>query len=201
MNDRQGLGDTGSVFMARQLGEHNLELVSRSVATGSELTDPTRDASDLMDILGMPFNRPAHASVGELPPTDRGKCVIVTGKRIEGTVLGLVITYDVAEALQPVREFQISLLGFGLIGALLVGVISVLFGRSLSSPILPLVEVVAEIRGGKLERRAHVRSSDEIGALAHSFNEMTNELVSTNATLEDRVARRGGSTGRLGPVR
>ena len=141
-------------------------------------------------ILNGPFSRPASASFSGEPINYRGVPVIVTAKPLEGTDLALVLSYDVAEALQPVREFQKSLLGLGLFVAILVGAISVLFGRSLTSPILHLVEVVAEIRNGKLERRADVRSSDEISLLAHSFNEMTNELVNTNAILEEHVARR-----------
>ena len=190
MNDREGLGSNSAVFLVRCVDEDNVELVAQSDTLAGASATYIEQPEELEKILNGPFSRPASASFSGEPINYRGVPVIVTAKPLEGTDLSLVLSYDVAESLQPVREFQNSLLGFGLFVEILVGAISVLFRRSLTSPILHLVEVVAEIRNGKLERRADVRSSDEIGLLARSFNEMTNEFVNTNATLEERVARR-----------
>ncbi|MDZ4342167.1 MAG: GAF domain-containing protein, partial [Candidatus Binatia bacterium] len=57
-------------------------------------------------------------------------------------------------------------------------------------PILMLSEVARTIRNGNLDRRADIKTGDEIEALAHEFNEMTRALQNSYATLEDKVEQR-----------
>jgi GAF domain-containing protein len=53
-----------------------------------------------------------------------------------------------------------------------------------------LTQTAEEISAGNLQARAEVESPDEIGALADSFNKMTNQLRESLVNLEQRVAER-----------
>ncbi len=82
---------------------------------------------------------------------------------------------------------------FIIIGAVvsaLVGLLATMFSRSFSRPIIKLSETANDITAGKLETRAEVDSSDEIGLLGQAFNHMTDQLRSAIGSLENRVAER-----------
>jgi two-component system sensor histidine kinase/response regulator len=55
-------------------------------------------------------------------------------------------------------------------------VISVLFARKLSKPILSLDQVTQQVAAGDLTARAHITTGDEVESLANSFNRMTEAL-------------------------
>lgn len=61
---------------------------------------------------------------------------------------------------------------------------------SIASPISRLTTVAAQFGAGDLEARADIRSGDEIGRLAATFNEMAGQLGQTVGALEERVAER-----------
>ncbi len=76
-------------------------------------------------------------------------------------------------------------------GALFTGALLLLLGtigaawlaRAIARPIERLAAVAAAVAGGNFEARSGLRSADEIGALAMSFDHMTGELSKTNAEL------------------
>lgn len=59
-----------------------------------------------------------------------------------------------------------------------------LLRRGVISPVLSLVGVTREMAKGDLSQRAQVRSRDEIGELASSFNEMADEIQKRNEELQ-----------------
>jgi signal transduction histidine kinase/HAMP domain-containing protein len=83
-------------------------------------------------------------------------------------------------------------------GLLVLGALAaLLIAGKISDPIMALARGADEIRGGNLEVVIDIRSEDEIGMLAASFNRMTAELKSTmaklatlNRNLEGEVSRR-----------
>lgn len=62
--------------------------------------------------------------------------------------------------------------------------------RSIVHPISLLAQTTATFAAGKLSARAVVDRTDEIGALAQSFNDMATQLQETIARLEQRVSDR-----------
>lgn len=71
-------------------------------------------------------------------------------------------------------------LGLGavsLIGILAMAVVGYFIARTITAPLEELVKVTEAVAGGKPKERAVVRSHDEIGALAQSFNEMIEKLA------------------------
>ena len=75
----------------------------------------------------------------------------------------------------------------GLAFAVLAGI---WLARRMVVPIRALAEGAARIGGGDLDHRIEVRSSDEVGTLADSFNEMGARLKESYATLEQKVTDR-----------
>jgi len=88
--------------------------------------------------------------------------------------------------------FAIASFGFVVIIA-----ISYLITRSITRPLSEMVEVTDLIAAGKLDREVKVKSKDEIGQLAYSFNRMVTslrkmrlELEEWGNTLEQKVKQR-----------
>lgn len=69
-------------------------------------------------------------------------------------------------------------------------VISLLISRSVSVPIRQLTRVAELVAKGNLDVQAPVRSKDEIGSLAETFNKMTEELKHVKSNLEHLVEER-----------
>ena len=72
------------------------------------------------------------------------------------------------------------------LAALLVFVVSNLFTR----PIIELTRVAANISSGDFTHKADIRTKDEIGTLASTFNKMASQLSGLFGALEQRVAER-----------
>ena len=76
----------------------------------------------------------------------------------------------------------------GLLAVLLAALLGWDMSRRISAPILALTEVTARMAQGDLSSRANVKSRDEFGQLAHSFNEMAEQVGATITTLHRFVA-------------
>lgn len=73
---------------------------------------------------------------------------------------------------------------------LLAVVVSLGLGQIIAAPIQRLTQVATQIAGGDLNVQADIRTRDEIGTLASSFNAMTARLRETLDGLERMVAER-----------
>ena len=73
-----------------------------------------------------------------------------------------------------------------LTGLLLTSLLAYRFSISVTKPINELIVVSKQISGGNYTKRADVRSNDELGQLARTFNEMAEELDRTVADLTDK---------------
>ncbi|WP_232699587.1 HAMP domain-containing sensor histidine kinase [Brevibacillus daliensis] len=71
-----------------------------------------------------------------------------------------------------------------LIVCIATAVITYYVTHFITKPINNLVAVATGISAGKLSLRAKVTSDDEVGRLAHTFNEMADNLISANGEVE-----------------
>jgi len=67
---------------------------------------------------------------------------------------------------------------------------AILVSQMIAQPIVNLTHVAARVGQGDLSARAPIQTEDEVGELAATFNQMTEELQSTLQGLELRVAER-----------
>ncbi|MEM9017156.1 MAG: adenylate/guanylate cyclase domain-containing protein [Verrucomicrobiota bacterium] len=87
-----------------------------------------------------------------------------------------VAAFPLSELKSELSELRIRGSGIGAV-VLLCGIaVSFLLGRNLSIPIRRLSDGTRAIRAGELDHRVDVKTKDELGELAESFNEMAEEL-------------------------
>lgn len=77
------------------------------------------------------------------------------------------------------------------LGCILFGfIVSLIFSRRLSRPILELDRITQRIAAGERNARANIKTGDELENLAFSFNKMTEALYKIQDELEHRVKAR-----------
>jgi class 3 adenylate cyclase len=87
-----------------------------------------------------------------------------------------VSLYSLAEPIAEEARLRRLVLGFGLLGLAVALVLSLQISRGLSVPIRELVAATSEIQRGNFSIQVPVRTRDEVGRLAGSFNEMASGL-------------------------
>ncbi|MBI5928058.1 MAG: GAF domain-containing protein [Chloroflexi bacterium] len=85
------------------------------------------------------------------------------------------------------RTFVFAISIGGVIVALIIAALTTL---SITQPLANLTAAARAIREGDLSKRAEVTSRDELGDLAQSFNNMTEQLQTSISSLESRVQSR-----------
>jgi signal transduction histidine kinase len=128
------------------------------------------------------------------------KLIAVAFKTSKGEIIGAVILeytplYKAAIATAQKNIVVTSIISLGC-SILALGV-GYLFSRSISKPIKQLQQAVVNLAEGKLDTRVSIRSQDEIGQLAISFNKMADdlqysrdELVNANEQLRQEIVER-----------
>jgi GAF domain-containing protein/HAMP domain-containing protein len=101
-----------------------------------------------------------------------------------------IATIEPEEALLVVEAGTRAALLAGILAIGAAIVVALLLAQFLTQPIRRLTAVAEQIQAGDLAARAPVDSTDEIGALAATFNNMTARLQDTLIGLERRVAER-----------
>jgi two-component system sensor histidine kinase AtoS len=85
-----------------------------------------------------------------------------------------------AKFIDGLNRFAKVLFSFGLVCLFLMGGLLFAFGRRFILPIEEMAKASQKIAEGDFSRRVPVTSSNELGALAYAFNEMTKRLQSHN---------------------
>ena len=86
------------------------------------------------------------------------------------------VRQDTSEAYQPIRDQRDLAILIALIGSVLVGGFAILFARQTVRPVEALAAAARRVAQGDLRVRAQERGSDELVALARSFNVMVEGL-------------------------
>jgi len=102
----------------------------------------------------------------------------------------VVTIQDQAEALLPVAVQSRNFLLLAIVLSIAAVLAAVGLAQLLVGPLTRLTFVANQIAGGNLAARAQVETSDETGALAVTFNNMTLQLQNLFGSLEQRVQDR-----------
>ncbi len=103
---------------------------------------------------------------------------------------GLVAELPVAEAYAPVQQLTTTIFVTGLLGIVLMALVMIPFARTISRPIVELTDTAVRVTEGDLMATASVQTQDEIGVLARTFNQMTEQLRRLYISLEAQVNTR-----------
>ncbi len=121
---------------------------------------------------------------------DRGTPVIGVYHWIADRGAGLLAELSQDEAFGSARQLALTIGLVGLVSAVLLTGGIWFVARRVTRPILSLAATAAKVTAGDLEAVSGIQSEDEVGTLAVAFDEMTAELRSNVATLEQRVQDR-----------
>jgi len=134
----------------------------------------------LLDTTGRVVLAGQGYQVGDmLPSTDLagGIPIQVNGKTV-GTLLIIRNAYRVgASGSTFLDRINLQILLSGLVAMLLALLLAVIFSRNITRPIRELTAATQVVSEGKLAHEVPVRSRDEIGQLAESFNQMSTDLA------------------------
>jgi signal transduction histidine kinase len=100
-----------------------------------------------------------------------------------GWTVGVEI--DESDAFQPTRILVHWLLGVTILLATLVVVFTYLIAKGITVPLKTLIRSAQTIAQGNFEKRVPIRSSDEVGILASTFNEMAGALSLRETQLQE----------------
>jgi two-component system NtrC family sensor kinase len=108
----------------------------------------------------------------------------------EGRIIGMLY---VGTLERPYRDSLWQTLfvfvGIALVGALIVSGVAVTIAGRISRPIQAMAEAARKVEEGDYSSQVEVRSQDEIGHLAQSFNSMVRELARVTQELKDWAAK------------
>jgi len=110
-------------------------------------------------------------------------------KDLEENTRERVIT-ETGQIRNAVKNSTVFSIILSFIGLLAVITVRWFINSSISNPITELKDAAAEIGKGQLETKIEIKSHDEIGALAQSFNDMARKLKEARTSLEERVRQR-----------
>lgn len=186
IQERTGLGETGTTYLVGQIGEQNSFIAS------------DKDQESTGDISSYAIDAAIAGENGAgLYQNYAGKSVIGVYRWLDAQNLALLAEINQREAFAPARALarNILLIGFGATGLLLSGIY--LFSRRITQPLTEITRAAIQLQSGELDQSLSVNSQDEIGVLAQAFNHMIQQLKqsfdileSTNQELEVRVKER-----------
>ena len=125
----------------------------------------------------------------EVPPYDELFLVFEEVPLFGGESLYVIIG-EYVEAVEPPTLIWGPLVASAALLVLLIGLLLIFMQRLVMNPVRDLAEGAAVIGAGDFNYEIPVRSSDELGLLAHTFNEMAGRLHELVGNLEKQVAER-----------
>lgn len=171
-NEYAGLGETGETMLAVRNGK------TAFISPGRFNEDLILDISKLVDQEKYAVYHALHQKEGILLNhlDYTGKKVIASLRYIDETKWGMITKIDEVEAMQPINEIKQTLLVINAVGLILLFFAAILAGNYFAKPIAKLAESINRIKEGDLSRRINIKSRNELGTMASSFNEMADKL-------------------------
>ena len=97
----------------------------------------------------------------------------------------ILVEHETKEIFASVAKLKNRILAASIAITALAIIIGLIISKSISHPISKLSIAVAKVGKGKLNTRLEIKSKDEIGSLAHSFNSMAENLQSTTTSIDN----------------
>ncbi|MDM8521875.1 PAS domain S-box protein [Desulfococcaceae bacterium HSG8] len=101
----------------------------------------------------------------------------------------LIAETESSEAFEAVNSLLITTCAVAIVSVLIIFFVSFLFARSIVHPVTYLRDAMQQMRTGELGGHVRIRSRDEIGDLAESFNEMSKDRKLAEEALRESEER------------
>ncbi|MCQ9206429.1 MAG: ATP-binding protein [Omnitrophica bacterium] len=181
VGDYRGLGETGEVIIAAKMGSNAVYIVplrfdpdatfNKKVSIGSLKALAVQEAVRGRNGSGMYLDY-------------RGNEVLAIWSYLSSFNLGIVVKMDTDEIFAAADKLRRILSVTGLVLLVVVVILAIVVAQTISGPVTDLTRVSGIITQGNLSERAKIKTGDEIGELAHSFNQMTDSLVEAKSHVE-----------------
>ncbi|MGL4379452.1 MAG: cache domain-containing protein [Microcoleaceae cyanobacterium] len=102
----------------------------------------------------------------------------------------VIVELPTDEAYAPVKSLIFTMGGALFIATISATAIGFLFSRNIISPLENLTDAAAKMSAGHLNTQVKIKSKNELGILANTFNKMTAQLDELYRSLEMKVAAR-----------
>ena len=169
INDLTGLGETGETIVGKKIDQ---EVLFMAPTRHDDQAALMRKVS-LSDSAESALQNAARGQSGRGLATDyRGHLVFAAWEHAPSLEWGVVTKIDYAEASAPIIAVRNRIIVFTLLLGLLVVVASLLAARALVKPLRELKDATDRISKGDFAVQLDIRSNDEIGELADSFERM-----------------------------
>ncbi|MEE8472450.1 MAG: HAMP domain-containing protein, partial [Dehalococcoidia bacterium] len=182
-----GLGPTGEAL-----------LVDSDVRILTSLKHPLADGTEaqplIYQIKAEPAVRAARGEEGIITSEDyRGEQVLAAYRHIPISPevgWGMVVKRDESDVFAALRQSVTYSSSIGVIGFILVMWLTYIAASNIARPLRALSRTARRVEAGDLSARAAKTTSDEVGALAGTFNSMVARLQQGQQELEERVRDR-----------
>ncbi|HSH01863.1 MAG TPA: ATP-binding protein [Anaerolineae bacterium] len=129
-----------------------------------------------------------------------GEDVVISYAPIPDTAWGLVIETSWARVTNQSVVYGRFLVMMLILGVVLPAVVVGIGVQRIMNPIQELIIASQAVAGGEFGHKVTINSQDELATLAHRFNQMSEQLRISYATLEQRVEMRTQELGALNEV-
>jgi len=203
IQDTTGLGETGETLIGASvephadhaIGGHSSSLqISHTFFLNPLRYDPDAALNRTIVIgseIGVPIQESSQGIEGSGVSVDyRGVSVVAAWRHLSSVDWGLVAKIDSNEAFEPIFGLRSSILAITLALIVAVLVLGLLVSRSISRPIQELSMFAEKTGEGDYKQKIpelSIKSKDEIGKLANSFNVMLGRIFSSQMVLREKV--------------
>lgn len=97
----------------------------------------------------------------------------------------LLVEHETEEIFTSAAKLKKRILTASIVITVLAIIIGLIISRSISHPIGKLSIAAAKIGKGELDTRLEIKTNDEIGELAHSFNTMAEDLQTSTTSIDN----------------
>ncbi|KQO18432.1 hypothetical protein ASF12_07430 [Paenibacillus sp. Leaf72] len=116
-----------------------------------------------------------HKSVYDEVYANEGR-LIISSMEMEQNDWKIVYAVPTQTLMKDQWKITLFIVGFGVAGLLIAFALSAVFSRWITRPIIQLSRTIKAVSEGNLDARAVVSNNDEIGRVAHKFNEMIGQI-------------------------
>ncbi len=179
IQSRSALGQTGETLIGRKAGDAAMFLNPLRHDKGAAL----KKKITLGDNIAFPIQESVQGNNGAGISIDyRGKKIIAVWRHIPSFNWGLVAKIDTSEAFASISVLRNKIIVIALSIMLLSFLLSIAFSKSITRPIKRLADIADKISSGDLTQKTDIKSRDEVGALAGSFDKMVDDLQKTTVS-------------------
>jgi len=184
--ERTGVGETGEFYL---INFDKLMLTPSRFIKDSVLKQKvdTLNAEQCFEAKENHKNHAEHLKTGVFKDY-RDVRVLGTHHYIPEMDWCLLAEVDEDEAFAPIYNLKNSILVIGVIITILASLLGFFLSNKISKPIIKLTKSAEIIGKGNLEHEIEIKSEDEIGELADSFNQMISDLKKTTASRDELSA-------------